>query len=149
MIIFQANVFSLNATTHWGVAWAVDDWQLHSRALNETSAWLRGRRSPQALTPRERFWLRVYGLCSLTLRVGIDLVLFFGGGYFFTHFFGPPGAVAFVLMTVWWNRDKLRVLWRWSGYAPAEIWKNWAAWRQRPAQRNASPQPDLKPTSTT
>ena len=95
MIVFQANVFSLNATTHWGLAWAVDDWQLHSRALNETSAWLSGRRSPIALTPRERFWFRVYGLCSLTLRVGIDLVLFFGGGYFFTHFFGPPVCLHF------------------------------------------------------
>jgi hypothetical protein len=148
MIVFQANVFSLNATTHWGLAWAVDDWQLHSRALNETSAWLRGRRSPQALTPRERFWLRVYGVCSLTLRIGIDLVLFFGGGYFFTHFFGPTGAVAFLFMAGWWNRDHLKVLWRWTGYTPVEAWKNLSAWRQQRAQHSGSPPAELEPTST-
>ncbi len=148
MILFQINIFSLNATTHWGLAWAVDDWQLHSRALNETKAWLLGRRSPQALTPRERFWLRVYGLCSLTLRIGIDLVLFFGGGYFFTHFFGPSGAVAFLLMTAWWNREHLKVLWRATGSIPAEAWNNLSAWRNRRSEPTSSPPTDLDLTST-
>jgi hypothetical protein len=137
MIVFQANIFSLNATTHWGLAWTVDDWQLHSRAINETNAWLSGRRSPQALTPRERFWLRVYGLCSLTLRVSIDLVLFFGGGYFFTHVFGGPGALAFLFMAGWWNRDHLKVVWRWTGYTPIEAWQYFRR-RDRQTEQNAA-----------
>jgi hypothetical protein len=149
MIVFQANIFSLNATTHWGLAWAVGDWALHSRALSETSAWLLGRRSPQALTPRERFWLRAYGLCSLALRIGIDVLLFFGGGYFFTHFFGPSGAVAFLLMTGWWNRDHLKVLWRWSGDIPDELRKNVCAWRGRRAKQHGSSHADLESNSAT
>ncbi|HEX4413620.1 MAG TPA: hypothetical protein VH107_08325 [Lacipirellulaceae bacterium] len=136
MIVFQSNIFSLNATTHWGLAWAVDDWQLHSRALDETNAWLAGRRSPLALTPRERLWLRVYGLCSLTLRVTIDLVLFFGGGYFFMHVFGSPGAIAFLFMAGWWNRDHLKAVWRWTGYTPFEAWQNFRQWRNRRVGRN-------------
>jgi hypothetical protein len=135
MIVFQSNIFSLNATTHWGLAWAVDDWQLHSRALNETNAWLSGRRSPEALTQRERFWLRVYGLSSLTLRVTIDLVLFFGGGYFFTHVFGGPGAIAFLFMAAWWNRDHLKGVWRWTGYTPIEVLQNFRRWRNWRAEQ--------------
>lgn len=149
MIVFQANIFSLNSTMHWGLAWAVGDWALHSRALNETSAWLLGRRSPQALTPRERFWLRAYGLCSLTLRIGIDLLLFFGGGYFFTHFFGPSGAVAFLLMTGWWNRDHLKALWQWSRYTPVDVWRNVSAWRASRTHQPGMSHADLEPDSAT
>ena len=138
MIVFQCNVFSLNATTHWGLAWAVDDWQLHSRALNETGAWLSGRRPPLALTPRERFWFRFYGLCSLTLRIVIDLVLFFGGGYFFTHLFGGPGLVAFLFMAGWWNRDHLKVVWRWAGCTPFEAWRYFSQWRSRRVEQTSA-----------
>lgn len=77
-LLVQCNPF-VSQSAYWSLCKWVDDWRLRQRATNETKAWLAMRRSPEALTSRERFWLRIYGLSYyfsyLALNAGLLLLL--------------------------------------------------------------------------
>jgi multidrug efflux pump subunit AcrA (membrane-fusion protein) len=76
-LLLQCNVFAFHSS-YWMLCWWLRDWRLQERALSETRAWIAMRRSPEALTSRERFWLRLYGLGYYGGRVAMDCALMFG-----------------------------------------------------------------------
>jgi hypothetical protein len=119
--LYQCNPFSIYATAHWALASALDDWRLHSRAIEETKAWFWGRISPEPLTDRERRWLRAYGAVHYTLRFLANVALLGVAGYVVTRYFGAPGAAILLLLCVWWNRAYLAPLWRATGMSCQEI----------------------------
>ncbi|HZZ72910.1 MAG TPA: hypothetical protein VFE24_11715 [Pirellulales bacterium] len=113
--LYQCNIFSPFAAAGWGLCLAVEDWNLRNRAIAETNAWLARRTSPEALTARERFWLRAYGLGDYLLRFGIDALMLFGGGTFVIACYGAHGFAIFLLLVLFWNRARLAPLWRLLG----------------------------------
>ncbi len=121
MTLYQCNPFSIYSTAHWALASWLDDWRLHSRAIEETKAWFWGRISPEPLTGRERRWLRTYGVLHYALRFVANSVLLGIAGYVVTHYFGAPGAAILLILLVWWNRAYLAPLWRATGMSCQEI----------------------------
>lgn len=115
MTLWQCNPFTVQSSAHWALATAVGDWRLHSRAIEETKAWLWGNTSPEPLSPRERRWLRVYGLGHLALKLVADLVLLVGGSYLLTSNWGSKGGVLMAILVLWWNRAYFAPLWRPGG----------------------------------
>jgi hypothetical protein len=75
---------------------------LYGRALAETRAWLRWGRSPQALTERERFWFRVFGLGALLTNFLLHALLMLGGAYMLHGKYGGPGALLALFLSAWW-----------------------------------------------
>ncbi|MBL9123216.1 MAG: hypothetical protein JNG90_06255 [Planctomycetaceae bacterium] len=127
--LWQCNPFSVQSSAHWALAAAVDDWKLHSRAIEETKAWLLLNTSPEPLTDRERFWLRIYGLAHYAVHLAADLVLLVGGSYMLTSYWGSVGAAVMAIFVVWWNRAYLTPLWRLIGMGWGDRW-DWS----RPAR---------------
>lgn len=119
----QCNPFSVQTSAHWALAAAVDDWKLHSRALEETKAWLSLSTSPEPLTPRERRWLRLYGLAHYSLHFVADLLLLVGGTWLLTRTWGSAGAATMALLVLWWNRGYLAPLWRLTGMSFGEMFR--------------------------
>jgi multidrug efflux pump subunit AcrA (membrane-fusion protein) len=88
-----------------------DDPHLRERALAETKAWLAGRRSPEALSPNERYWFRVYGLGFYIFRLLFDTALILILGIWIIQKFKGPGAVVGGALLLFWYRAPLgRVL---------------------------------------
>jgi multidrug efflux pump subunit AcrA (membrane-fusion protein) len=70
-VLLQCNIFTHHAA-YWWICAKLRDWRLQERAVAETRAWLGGHRSPEALSGRERFWLRLYGLGYYGSRAAIE-----------------------------------------------------------------------------
>lgn len=73
-LLVQCNPFATHSLYFALCRW-LNDWRVRERALAETQAWLGWHRSPEALTGRERFWLRLYGLTYYVCRIGLDVAL--------------------------------------------------------------------------
>ena len=71
--------------------------------MAETHAWLTWSRSPEAFNDSERFWFRAYGIAYHVFRVLGELGVIFGGGYLTVEWYGPTGAVTFVLILIWFR----------------------------------------------
>lgn len=121
MTLYQCNPFSIYSTAHWALASWLDDWRLHSRAIEETKAWFWGRISPEPLTDGERRWLRTYGVLHYSLRFVANIVLLCLAAYIVTEYFGAPGALILLILFVWWNRAYLAPLWRATGMSYREL----------------------------
>jgi multidrug resistance efflux pump len=80
---------------------------IYERARAETWAWLTRRTSPEALTDRERYWLRLYGLGMYLWDVLGHLVLLIVLEYWLIQRFKGVGALASVLLYAWWQRQWL------------------------------------------
>lgn len=90
-------------------AW-LKDGQIRERAIGETRAWLTGRAGPAALTDRERFWLRLYGLGYYAFNVSMQLALLVGGGYWLESRFGPSGLVFGCAVYLWAFRKEVAAI---------------------------------------
>ncbi|MBK7976625.1 MAG: HlyD family efflux transporter periplasmic adaptor subunit [Deltaproteobacteria bacterium] len=99
-------------------AW-LGDWRLRERALAETGAWLARRVSPEPLTPRERFWLRAYGLGYHVFVWLGSAVLVVGGSWWLESLMGPNGLLLGLAIGVWGFRGEIvawlgaSASWRW------------------------------------
>jgi HlyD family secretion protein len=126
-VFLQCNIFVMHSA-YWALCARLGDWRLQDRAKAETRAWLALQRSPEALTRRERFWLRLYGLgyygghglIDLGVIVALGALLLAGrGDRDPTVFVFALGAMAGV--TRGWNLgarfvpDRLRWLMRGGG----------------------------------
>lgn len=95
------------------------DWRLRERALAETRAWLGRRVSPEPLTPRERRWLRAYGLGYHGFVWLGSALLVIGGCWWLESLMGPDGLLLGAAVGVWGFRRELRdalaasTPWRW------------------------------------
>jgi HlyD family secretion protein len=72
--LVQCNPF-IAQSGYFGLCRWLGDWRLCQRAQGETWAWLGMRRSPEAVTDRERFWLRAYGLGYYGTRLALSVSL--------------------------------------------------------------------------
>lgn len=81
------------------------DARLWERARAETDAWLAGRPAPEPLAPRERFWLRVYGL-GWHAWVWILRILYIVGGtaWLLLRMGGSGALLAAVAFVVWYRQ---------------------------------------------
>ncbi|MBK7973417.1 MAG: hypothetical protein IPK07_09105 [Deltaproteobacteria bacterium] len=86
------------------------DGQVRERAIGETRAWLAGRPGPAALTERERFWLRLYGVGYYAFNVSMQLVLLVGGGYWLESRFGPSGLMFGCAVYLWAYRKEVAAI---------------------------------------
>jgi multidrug resistance efflux pump len=113
------------------LSYAVDEINLRPRALAETNAWFAGRTAPEALTDRERYWFRYYGVCYYLFRLVFDPALLFFCGYWCTDHFHWGGGFAFVVGALWWYSDSIgrvimdnetvQCLLRWGGYVLGSV----------------------------
>ncbi|MEM7199516.1 MAG: hypothetical protein AAF628_04575 [Planctomycetota bacterium] len=101
-LIIQLNPFFAGSTVHIWLSQTHRRPQLLDAARQETAAWLLSRRAPAALTWRERFWLRAYGLADLLYRVAGALLIVLGGGYFLGQQYGLGGALTVIAAFFWW-----------------------------------------------
>ncbi len=83
------------------------DGQIRERALGETRAWLLGRPGPAALTDRERFWLRAYGIGYYVFLVATQIALVIGGGWWLEDRFGPSGLGFGLAVYLWAFRKEI------------------------------------------
>jgi HlyD family secretion protein len=96
---------------YWVLCYAVEEFNLRERALAETNAWFSGRRAPEALTDRERYWFRWYGLGYYLFRLVFDPAVLLYCGFWMVEHFRGPGAIVFVALALWWYSDEIgRVL---------------------------------------
>ena len=70
-LLLQCNIF-VPHSAYWGPSAIGQDRRIHDKAVAEVKAWVLWNRSPEALTSRERFSLRIYGLCYYALRLVLD-----------------------------------------------------------------------------
>ncbi len=87
-------------------AW-LKDGRIRERAIAETKAWFGRRPSPEALTDRERFWLRLYGVGYYVFVVLAQLLLVVGGGYWLESRFGPSGLAFGLAVYLWAFRKEV------------------------------------------
>lgn len=92
---------------YWILCYALDDPRLRERALAEVGAWLRFRTSPEALTRRERYWLRAYGLGYYGFRLAFDGALLAFGACYLTLRYQGFGAALFLALATYFYRDSL------------------------------------------
>ena len=88
--------------------------RIRERAVAETGAWLRLRRSPEALSDRERFWLRCYGLGWHAWMWCLRLLYIVGGLWWLTFRLGGLGALIGVTAILLWYRHAI-----WSFFMPS------------------------------
>jgi multidrug efflux pump subunit AcrA (membrane-fusion protein) len=86
------------------LSYLVDEPNLCDRAVAETLAWWWWRRSPEALTDKERYWFRWYGTGYFLFRLLFDGFVLYTIGSWMTRKFQGAGAVAFVALFLWWYR---------------------------------------------
>lgn len=80
--------------------------QLYERAAAETRAWLAFRRSPEALSPRQRFWFRYYGLGALLWRWTLHAAVAAGLIWFMkTQASGGSAAMATMVGLLWYRKE--------------------------------------------
>lgn len=123
--------FFMEFSGYFVLCYAVDELNLRPRALAETDAWLTGLRSPEALTGRQRYWFRFYGVSYYLFRILFDtLMLLFCGIWMYQKFHGS-GVLVFLIAVVWWYSDSMgraimdnetiQLLLRWGGYVCGAI----------------------------
>lgn len=102
---------------------------LRDRACAETRAWLTFRRSPEALTADERYWLRVYGLGFYLFRLVFDTVVVVTLAWYITARFAGLGALLFCGIILYWYRVALRSFlmssWSWLVRGGGPWWLRW------------------------
>jgi len=75
---------------------------LRERALSETFAWVTARVSPEPVSRKEAFWLRVFGVGTIVARIFSYGLIIGGGSYLIGTREGPGGILAFALLVSWW-----------------------------------------------
>jgi membrane fusion protein YbhG len=116
-------------SVYWMICKRLEDWRLLERALAETRAWLGWRRSPEALTADERYWLRAYGLSYYLFRIVFDTVVVVGLGYLVFQRFNGPGALVYSAFILYWYRSLLEktvmASWSWLVRGGGPWWVRW------------------------
>jgi multidrug resistance efflux pump len=92
---------------YWILCYALEEYRLSERALAETSAWLNGRPPPEALTRKQRYWFRFYGLSSYIFKLLIESTFWLIAGIWLFHTYKGPGAIAFFVAIVWFYHDPI------------------------------------------
>jgi multidrug resistance efflux pump len=124
LIINAAPFFEFSG--YFLLCYAVDELNLRQRALAETDAWLTGRRAPEALTRRQRYWFRYYGVSYLLFRLVFDPVMILFCGFWMVQHFHGAGFLVFMIALLWWYSDSIgrilmhnetiQTLLLWGGY---------------------------------
>ena len=110
---------------------AVAEPRLYTRARAEVKAWLSWRTSPEPLTPRERFWFRVYGLSSIMFTFVIRVaIVSFGTWWLIKKYQGIGALVAIALCLAWYGgsiRERFMdtSAYRWSVRLGGEWYIRW------------------------
>jgi putative peptide zinc metalloprotease protein len=113
-LLLQLNVF-LPLDGQYALAWYWQTPKLWERARQETRSWLLWRRSREALSRRERFWFRFYGLFTYLWTWSLTVAIITLGLWIFTSRFGRAGAVfAMVLVLRWFQRDMAQLVTSWK-----------------------------------
>ncbi len=102
---------------YWMLCKRYDEPRLRDRALAETWAWLTFGRSPEALTPDERYWLRAWGVGFILFRLIFDSVLVISLAVYVTSRYRGLGLFLYVLTILYWYRAvlgrRLMASWTW------------------------------------
>jgi hypothetical protein len=96
----QCNPFLPNSV-YWILVMKTRQWHLLQDALGETRAWLTWNRSPRAMTGRERFWMRVYGLGYYAYRITFESIMIVGAGFWLYERFGRDGMLVGAVLALW------------------------------------------------
>jgi multidrug resistance efflux pump len=132
-LFYHLIIFYEQSSSYWLLSFHVNDPRLRQRALAETNAWLALRRSPEALTDDERYWLRAFGLGFYAFRVIFDSIIwFFMGSWLITNY-KQIGALVLVCGVIWAYREWLGraimniEMFRWSVRTGGKWQLRWAA----------------------
>lgn len=108
--VVRCNIFS-DTSGYFLLCDVTNQWRIRERAQAETRSWLTLHTSPLPLSPKERDWLRIYGLGFFVYRVLRDALLVIGGGYLLTSWLGGLGALIFLMLIVWrWRAPLMKVI---------------------------------------
>lgn len=105
--------------------------RLQERALNETRAWLTFRRSPEALTPGERFWYRAYGVAFYIHHALVNSFVTAAAALFLVGRFGAAGAFWYIVFVYWFYHEPIgrfamaTPMLRWAVRGGGPWWVRW------------------------
>lgn len=104
-VLLRLNVFA-QYDTYALLSYFTDVPLLYERATAETRAWLTLRRAPEALSPRQRFWFRYYGLGALAWSAVLHVVVAAGLIWFMLEqAHGGSAALATTIGLLWYRKE--------------------------------------------
>ncbi len=105
--------------------------RLAERAKLEVARWLGAAPPTEALTPRQRFWFRRYGLGLFLWKATVTVVVVVGGGWLLIDQLHGTGAVVGAVALSLWYADEARSkfmsipAWRWLVRAGGRWYIRW------------------------
>ena len=106
--LVQANPFSRRSSGQFLLCNLTREEDIQTWALEETNSWILGRPRPRPLSPRERFWFRIYGLTYWLYRLALNVATLLFAWFAVFPRYGGPGAICVLIVLVYFNYDLVR-----------------------------------------